>query len=57
MNVVPNPYFGNTNIHEWLDEETKEVVDNIQEEMVDDAKIVHTVETGHGDDNNIPQFF
>ena len=40
-------YFGNTNIHEWLDEERKEVVDNIHEEVLDDAETVDTVEIRH----------
>nr|KAJ0197129.1 hypothetical protein LSAT_V11C700343210 [Lactuca sativa] len=43
-------YFGNTNIHEWLDEERKEVVDNIHEEVLDDAE---TVDTDNGPDSKM----
>ncbi|CAI9289407.1 unnamed protein product [Lactuca saligna] len=51
-------HFHNTNIHEWLDEESDEVLDNIQEEVFDDKHVdVEIGVTWRGDDNSNSFFF
>nr|KAJ0224026.1 hypothetical protein LSAT_V11C200086230 [Lactuca sativa] len=43
----PKDHFGNNNMQEWLEEHREEVIDNIMEEVIDDAGLIKEIEIGH----------